>query len=121
MRRAWLLTDETKTIRPVKAKALYIPIGDNLDRGGKQRLSPREVFSGGGWIHESRRGNRVLMTTAKIPGKGKRKKPRVTHVLKQSVTVSGRDTLAQAAESGRDRVREIFQEALDSVGRDEGT
>lgn len=104
----------TTTIRPVSAKYLWIPIADNLTRGGRARMSPRDAMSRTGptgkrllQIFRSRRGNLVAV----MPD-AKKKRGRLLFALKESVTVEGTDALARSVEDRRPRMRELLRQAI---------
>lgn len=94
---AWLLGDERKTIRPVRAKFLTIPIGENLTSSGVARFSsPRQMPEG--FFVRSKKG---LFFGYK---RGKRGKFRPMFSLVKTVTITGSNALYDGVLASVDRI-----------------
>lgn len=116
-----LLGDQTTTIRPVKAKHLWVPVAKNLTAGGQTRISPTaffEIDKKKRSIFRSKSGNLVAGTTGDIPGV-KNKKFKLLFVLKDEVEVKGTDALAKAMEDKRSDIARLLQAAV-NLGLDGG-
>jgi len=102
----WLLGDEVKTIVPVKAKFLTIPIGENLTAAGVPRYtSPRQVA--GGFFVATK--GRLLFGYKR----GKRGKFRPLFVLVKSVIVQGSEALYDGVYDSLDDITAEMQSAVD--------
>lgn len=112
---ATILGDERTTIRPTRAKQLWIPVGDNLNASGQTRLTPREAIEGGAFVVVSKQGNAVALTRGRVPGTAQRKKPRLIFVLKREVVIQGTGAMTQAAEDMGPRVRDLLNRAVRST------
>jgi hypothetical protein len=121
------------TIRPVNAKHLWIPVGDNLNPSGQMRTSPREAMElrdAQGRrrvrIFKSKRGNLVVFLPDEQGGTFKRgakkgmQRGRLLFVLKDEVEVQGTDALASAAQGQRDRIRQLLDAAVKRAVSGEG-
>lgn len=118
---AVILGGDAVTIRPRQARHLWIPVGDNVDAGGRMRISPREAMGRRGKrggrllsIFKSRRGNLVAVLRDKVPGV-RRRGGKLLFVLKDSVTVEGRDALAKGADEMRDRMAEVIGQRINAA------
>lgn len=108
---SWLLTDEEKTIRPVKGKFLAIPIGENLTGAGVARFSsPRQVPDG---FFVSTNG-RLLFGRRN----GKKGRFRALFTLVTSVTVQGSGALADGVTDAVDDMTAAVQAGIDKELRD---
>ncbi|MEA3367986.1 MAG: hypothetical protein U9R68_07720 [Planctomycetota bacterium] len=105
----YLLGDETKTIRPKRAKFLAIPIGENLTSAGVPRFdSPRDVPDG--FFFRSKAGQ-LLFGHRK--GKTSRARVRPLFVLKKEVTVHGTGALLDGVEESLDKITAAISKRLD--------
>jgi len=105
-RYAYLLGEQTKTIRPVSAQNLWIPIGDNLRADGTARYTPRQAMElPGVFIHRTRSDHAVVLR--RVNGNLRR-----LFVLKKQVEVSGRRVILDAAEQRADRMRQVLSDHL---------
>jgi len=99
---AWLLGDERKTIRPVRAKFLTIPIGENLTSSGAARFSsPRQMPEG--FFVRSKKG---LFFGYK---RGKRGKFRPMFSLRKSVTITGSNALYDGVLDSVDKISDSIE------------
>lgn len=79
------LQEKGGTIRPVKAKYLWIPIAGNLTAAGVARITPTEAITRGGFFAKG------IFFGKPIVGRNKATAPAVPlFALKKSVTVHGR-------------------------------
>ncbi len=124
-----ILGPDVTTIRPVRAKHLWVPIADNLNPSGVARLTPREAMSLRSpsgrrllRVFRSRRGNLVAFLPDAAGGRyqrGRKKgllRGRLLFVLKDSVAIQGTDALARGAQEMRARITVIFNSHLQRVG-----
>ncbi len=102
----WLLTDESRTITPKKAKFLTIPIGEGLTGAGVARYkSPRDV-PGGFFV---KTGGKLLFGYKK----GKRGKFRPLFVLVKSVFVQGSGALYDGVTDSLDDISGEIEARID--------
>lgn len=102
------LGDETKVIRPKKAKYLAIPIGENLSASGVAKFdSPRDVP--GGFFFKSK-GH--LLFGYRL-GKTTRARVRPLFVLKKEVTVIGTGALYDGVEESLPAITDAINRKLD--------
>lgn len=124
------LGDETWTIRPKRAKHLWIPVGENRNKSGGAKVSPREAFAAKGprggsrlSIFTSRNGNLVAFLReggSYKRGKNKGKmRGKLLFVLKKQVTVEGTGAQAEVSERRRPRLGELLQAGVDAGLRGE--
>jgi hypothetical protein len=105
----WLLSDQTKTITPKRAKFLTIPIAENLTASGVPRYtSPRQKPDG--FFIRSDSGK--LLYGYK---NGKRGRFRPLFVLVKSVTVTGSGALAEGVADSVDDIKESIQANLNRL------
>jgi len=106
---AWLLGDESKTIRPTTAKFLTIPIGENVTGAGVPHYrSPREVTEG--FFVKSKAGN--LLFGYK---RGKRGKFRLLFVLVKSVFVQGSGALLDGVLDSLDDMTTAIEDEIAKI------
>jgi hypothetical protein len=110
----WLLGSETKTITPKKGRFLAIPIGEALTPSGVARFEgPRDeaikAKYRSAFFFKSSSGN--LIFGAKM-GKTKRAKIYPLFVLKPSVTVSAKGSLAAAVLASADEITDAITQEL---------
>ena len=108
---AWLLGDESKTIVPVKASALTIPIGEALTPAGVAKY--QSVMQAEQAIGEDifrLRGTNILGYK-----RGKKGKFRALFVLAKSVLVQGSGALADGTLESIDTPPNLIQDEVDKV------
>jgi len=102
----WLLSDESKTIVPKRAKFLCIPIGEGLTGAGVARyISPRQVPDG----FFVKTGGKLLFGYKK----GKRGKFRPLFVLVKSVFVQGSGALYDGVTDSLGDISGAIEEQID--------
>ncbi len=105
----WLLSDQTKTITPKRAKFLTIPIAENLTSAGVPRYtSPRQKPDG--FFIRSDTGK--LLYGYK---NGKRGRFRPLFVLVKSVTIQGSGALADGVLDSVDDITESIQNRISKL------
>lgn len=107
----------TTTIRPRNAKHLWVPIADNLDAGGRMRLSPTQVMSATNAKGKKAvrfitgaSGKTVVALETKVPGV-RRQDLKFMFVLRDQVEVEGTDALATAVSERTDRIEMLLRQA----------
>lgn len=111
------LGDGTTIIRPVKANHIWIPIMDNLTKGGQVRLTPREAMSiknkrGARLlrIFKSKRGNLIAaIDGSHVPNVRKKGKLSPLFVLKKQVEVKGTNAIFEAVEERQERMNTVLR------------
>jgi len=113
-----LLGPDDTTVKPKKAKHLWIPVADNLNGSGQARLSPGAAFDMTDdkgkrllRIFRSKKGNLVAGLSGKVPGV-RRKGFKLLFVLKDEVTVKGTDGLAQAVDERTPQLQQFLNAAI---------
>jgi len=104
----WLLGDEEKTIVPVKARFLCIPIGENLTGAGVARFSSPRQKPEGFFIHTH---GRLLFGYKQ----GKKGKFRPLFALVKSVLVQGSGALADGVLDSIDDMTTAVQTEIDTA------
>jgi hypothetical protein len=106
---AWLLGNETKTIRPKNSKFLAIPIGENLTPAGVPKFtSPRQVPDG----FFLRKNGQLLFGHKN----GKKGKFRALFAMKTEVTVIGSEALFDGVDESLDNITESINTEIDKAG-----
>jgi hypothetical protein len=91
------------TIRPKKAKHLYIPIADNLTGAGVARFSPREAYDRGAVMITSKQGNLVVIDP---------KADTLLFVLKDEVTIAARHPIGRTVDEFRPLIIDDLQTGM---------
>jgi hypothetical protein len=108
-RYAYLLTAESRDIRPVNAKALAIPFGDNLTGAGVARYpTPRDLVAAFG-------EQNVFFGKRTIGVTGSRFRSAIYFVLSFGVTVRGRDVIDPALTAATADMTTAVQAAVDGL------
>jgi hypothetical protein len=107
IRYAYLLTDEVKTIFPVQARALTIPIAANLTSAGVARFPSVAALEKAFPDKVHRRGRAI--------GIGDDEDFQAYFVLAHQVTVSGVDALVPGVEAAEDEMTAAVQEAVNEL------
>jgi len=112
---AWLLSDEEKTIRPKKAKALTIPIGENLTPTGSARYPTARAAESSGkelFTIKSKVGNLLLGYRRGTTGRGRF---RPLFVLVKSVFIQGTGALYDGVMASVDDINDQIQSEINQV------